>query len=359
MSDFAVTVEVIDKIWEHTNADSLEMASLIDKNYDLVVMKEQYVSGDIVIFFPIDSILPTNILDAIGLTGKLSGKNRNIVKTIKLRGSISQGVVVAPSVLYDLNILIDDTLENILPGDDLTDVLGVEKYDLPIISSNSGDLVRLPEYVKKYDIEDAQNYPHLVYDLMDIPVFISEKIEGSNWAITWLAEDDNISVCQRNYKIIPIEGKEHTWHKAARTGKFFNKIKLMADMVATWGQNLKTVTIRGEIVGPGIQGNYYSLKEHEVYVFDIELNGVPMSSDMFFVLCTLFNIQPVPVISTYDTLFTQLDGRTLSNYSNGQSMIIDKPREGVVIKPMREMIMDEDIGRVFFKQRSPEYLLKN
>ena len=32
MSGFAVTVEVIDKIWEYTNADSLEMASLVNKN---------------------------------------------------------------------------------------------------------------------------------------------------------------------------------------------------------------------------------------------------------------------------------------------------------------------------------------
>ncbi len=355
MSDFAVTVEVIDKIWEHTNADNLEMASLVDKDYDLVVMKEQYISGDTVIFFPIGSILPTNILDAIGLTGKLSGNGRNTVKTIKLRGNISQGIVVAPSVLYDLNILKDLAL----PGDDLTDILGVEKYDPPIISSDSGILTRLPEYVKKYDVENAQNYPHLVYHLMDIPVFISEKVEGSNWSISWVAEDDSISVCQRNYKIVPVEGKEHTWHKAARTGEFSNKIKLIAAILTIWENDIKFVTIRGEIVGPGIQGNYYNLKEHEVYVFDIELNGISLSSDMFLVLCAILNIQPVPVISTYDTLFTQLEGKTLLSYSNGQSMIIDKPREGVVIKPMKEMIMDEDIGRVFFKQRSPEYLLKN
>ena len=107
------------------------------------------------------------------------------------------------------------------------------------------------------------------------------------------------------------------------------------------------------------QGNYYNLKEHEVYVFDIELNGVPLSSDKFLMLCFVLNIQTVPLISIYDTLFTQLEGKTLLNYSNGQSLIIDKPREGVVIKPMKEVIMDEDIGRVFFKQRSPEYLLKN
>ena len=355
MSGFAVTVEVIDKIWEHTNADSLEMASLVNKNYDLVVMKEQYASGDIVIFFPIDSILPTNILDAIGLTGKLSGKGRNTVKTIKLRGNISQGIVVSPDVLMEHNLLES----HVIPGDDLTDILGVEKYDPPIISSNSGNLVRLPEYVKKYNIENAQDHMYLVYHLMDTPVFISEKIEGSNWAITLLTEDGSISVCQRNYKIVPIEGKEHTWHKVARTGEFFNKIKLIADIVATWGRDIKAVTIQGEIVGPGIQGNYYNLKEHEVYVFDIELNGVPLNSEMFLMLCLRLNIQSVPVISTYDTLFTQLEGKTLLNYSNGQSMIIDKPREGVVIKPMEEVIMDEDIGRVFFKQRSPEYLLKN
>ena len=148
MSDFAVTVEWIDKVWKHTNADKLEMVSLVNMSYDLVVMKGQYTPGDVVIFFPIDSILPTNITDTINLTGKLSGKNKNIIKTVKLRGNISQGIVISPSILYDNNILLGD----ISPGEDLTERLGVEKYDPPTITSKDGSLKPLPDFVNKLEL---------------------------------------------------------------------------------------------------------------------------------------------------------------------------------------------------------------
>ena len=58
MSKFAVTVETIGAITPHTNADRLEMASLVGKDYEFVVQKGQFEQNDTVIYFPVDSILP-------------------------------------------------------------------------------------------------------------------------------------------------------------------------------------------------------------------------------------------------------------------------------------------------------------
>src|SRR5215470_1276464 len=99
MSTFAVTVERIGRIWKHDNADLLEMASLEGKAYDFVVGKGDFQSGDTVIYFPVDSLLPDWICSRLNLTGKLAGRDKNRVKTVRLRGNISQGVVCNPRQL--------------------------------------------------------------------------------------------------------------------------------------------------------------------------------------------------------------------------------------------------------------------
>src|SRR5689334_19763268 len=123
VSTFAVTVEQIGRVWKHENADLLEMASLIGKEYDFVVGKGQFTPGDTVVYFPVDSVLPEAICTALNLTGKLAGKDKNRVKTVRLRGNISQGVVCSPDQLGDM--IPSDTA--FAPGADLTALLGVTK----------------------------------------------------------------------------------------------------------------------------------------------------------------------------------------------------------------------------------------
>src|SRR5688572_15591160 len=99
MSTFAVTIERIAEVEMHTNADRLEMAKVASMSYQFVIGKGQFKPGDLVIYFPIDSLLPQNVITAIGLEGKLSGAEKNRVKTVRLRGAISQGVVAEPALL--------------------------------------------------------------------------------------------------------------------------------------------------------------------------------------------------------------------------------------------------------------------
>ena len=72
MSKFAVTVERLAKIEPHENADRLEMATLEGRDYSFVVGKGQFVEGECVIYFPIDSLLPMPIVEVLGLSGKLA-----------------------------------------------------------------------------------------------------------------------------------------------------------------------------------------------------------------------------------------------------------------------------------------------
>lgn len=63
MSEFGVTLEKISKIWEHPNADRLELASIEGMTYQFVVPKGQYIEGDAVLYFPVDSLIPQEHLE--------------------------------------------------------------------------------------------------------------------------------------------------------------------------------------------------------------------------------------------------------------------------------------------------------
>lgn len=93
MSTFAVSVEFISNLRPHPDADLLELAGLVGNDYQFVVPKNVYRNGDAVLYFPVDAVLPETLLQKIGLSGKLSGKRKNRVKTKLIRGVASQGIV--------------------------------------------------------------------------------------------------------------------------------------------------------------------------------------------------------------------------------------------------------------------------
>lgn len=120
----------------------------------------------------------------------------------------------------------------------------------------------------------------------------------------------------------------------------------------------QAVTVRGEMLGPGIQGNYYRLKAQAVYVFEIEIDGTPLEAETFLALTQAYEMPVVPVLAQNVILRDWLGDNTIKQASDGPSRIAAVQREGIVIKPMIEQ-QDESLGRVVLKQRSPEYLSKS
>lgn len=98
MSTFDVTLRRISKVWLHPNADRLEMAEVEGLAYQFVVPKGAHAAGDRVLYFPIDALLPDELSTRLGVKNYLVGPLKNRVKTARLRGEISQGVVVKPMV---------------------------------------------------------------------------------------------------------------------------------------------------------------------------------------------------------------------------------------------------------------------
>tara|TARA_Y100000310_G_scaffold209426_1_gene210038 strand:- start:2375 stop:2752 length:378 start_codon:yes stop_codon:yes gene_type:complete len=93
MAFFGVTKEKINLLYNHPGADRLDLAKLDGMSFQFVVGRDTFKLGDEVIYFPVDSLIPEDVLARIGLVGKLAGRNKNRVKTIRLCGEISQGIV--------------------------------------------------------------------------------------------------------------------------------------------------------------------------------------------------------------------------------------------------------------------------
>ena len=349
MSTFAVTRERIASIQPIPKADRIVMATLEGMDFTFVIMKDQFEPGDDVLYFPVDSLLPEDVAEQLGLKGKLAGPDENRVKTMRLRGCVSQGVV-APADMVPAN-MVD-------PGE-ITTFLGVTKYDPPLNEVTDAILGRLPTGQSMYDIESADRYTDLAATLMDELVYVTEKLEGQNF---WVRSepDGTVTVGMRTCAIYPKEGESNNLLLLATA----SRLDVMAQERAALFK--QPVTIYGEALGPGILGNYYGFKDVTVRLFDIKTGFDWVSPWNFLDAVKGFYDKQwkkwvVPILLAPKdkmTLREWLDGKTIKEASDGPSMLVKRRREGIVIKPLTES-RDMSIGRMLLKQRSPAYLSKS
>jgi|SRR5271157_791096 len=357
MSLFAVVKSKIKEIKVHSNADKLELGTIENNTYQFVVGKGEFKTGDDVIYFPIDSLLLDELSIYLNVRSFLTGKEHNRIRTVKLRGEISQGLVVPAMKIYQYlqikNINVDDNLV------DYKDVLQVVKYEPPPILEKGGKLIMLPEFVESYDIEGCDNFPDIVNYLMDKVVMVSEKLEGSNAGVT-ITPEGQIIVNQHNYAIEPIEGQVHTWIKVSEECG-------VVDFVKKLQQNeypQKQITVRTELLGGKIQSNIYKFKEYTLRIYDIKVDGKYIGYKTYKDLLVKYDMikYNVPILSDSIILKEWLNGKTIQGASNGKSILNPEVlREGIVIKPIEEeyVKIGKFQGRLIIKQRSPEYLCKD
>ena len=167
------SVQRIASIRPIEGADAIEVARI--NNWDVVVKKNEFKEGELCVYFEIDSFLP--IREEFEFLRKSSFKKMGDqegfrLKTIRLRGQVSQGLVVPITILngdYIIGISqqphgdqlqlgpYDDALV-IEEGADVTELLGVEKYEPPIPAELSGKVKGyFPSFIHKTDEERVQN----------------------------------------------------------------------------------------------------------------------------------------------------------------------------------------------------------
>ncbi len=368
MSRKLVTLRRITDIRPIANADAIEVA-VVD-GWECVVKKGEFEVGQYVLYFEIDSILPKGrpefeFLMARGCKmqpaedGSLLEGHR--LRTIKLRGQVSQGLVIPVPEFLALDISEDgapividwqDTEMGIIYDscDDLSNVFGVKKYEKPIPAQLAG-MCRgnYPAWLPKTDQDRVQN----CFNKMSGTFYFEEKLEGSSMTI--YHDGEKVGVTSRNIDLV-LEQEGNTFVDVAKASG------LMELLVKYAEENQNTqVAVRGELIGPNIQGNIYGLTNHQFYIFDIFVNGRYLTVDerVLFIHnvlkdCNKDVVQCVRVLGTLN--IEAYTVREVIEMSNGFSILNTKTRrEGLVFKA-RDLNAHNQV--VSFKAISPEYLLK-
>jgi RNA ligase (TIGR02306 family) len=334
-----VTIRQISDITPIPNADQIECLTI--DGWKVVSKKGEFSPGDLCIFFEIDSILPLKPMFEF-LRKSSYIKNELFegfrLKTVKMRGQISQGLALP------INLFKNEPWINMSLCEDLTEHIGVVKWE-PIIPVNmSGTIIGpFPSFIPKTDQDRIQNIGNNKLlewqeDTQTSNWEVTEKMEGSSMTI--FVNQDQSGVCARNTMLK--ETDDSVQWKLEKKYSILEKIK-------STGLNL---AIQGELIGPGVQGNHYKLKENDFLVFDIYDidSGSKFSSFERIKFCEDNGLKHVPVINESGLIGSSVD--VMLNMADGNSVLNpDVKREGLVWKS----IFDPNIS---FKTISNEYLLK-
>ena len=303
------TVEVIHSFETHTNADSLELAKVL--GFQVVVKKGQFKDGEIVVFIWPDTLCAVAEWNKF-LAKDDSGKPVRI-KSCKLRGEFSTGLVVPYSVLGSFGGPAQ-------VGDEVAVPLNVMKYVKDEGGGNGGEPGgNFPsEYISKTDEDLAQSSPRTQQEFLNEVCYKTLKIDGQSGS--FINYNEEIRVCSRNLEIKDGDNK------------FWNTVRKYKLIERTKGMN---IAIQYEQAGPGIQQNKLGLKEIEMFIFNIKNldTGKYYGYDELCTFCDQNNLPMVPILGTityedgitFDQLQKQAD--ELKYQTNG-------PAEGFVLRPI-------------------------
>lgn len=390
MSYFAVVELKVKSLTPVPKTDNLLIMKFEDNGYQCIVNRVSgHVVGQNLLFFPPEAIIPARLVAALDISGYLAlGNDRDVngnfikqrVKSIKLKRVVSEGLVMLSGFVFDqFEPDIRDQLFELLSTREfvaMTEMMGVKKY-VTVDEQKSSRVVQFDTslYPLKhigiipYDIERWQIYTDWLDMLLSRKVCITEKIHGDNGGITYSLADEHPIVFQRNFAIrgsgidtdfYPDQfnsyGRVHLMKNLGYFEKIVEMRAYILKMYAMRGVAIDRVTIRGEKIGNKVQSNYYKTQKRIFYAFDIEVDGKSVSVDTFLTLCDLFDIPTVPVIARGVVLSDWLAGGDLNILCEGASQINqDVIREGIVIKPMTEDIVDSH-HRLFLKAVSVTWL---
>ncbi|GHE53431.1 RNA ligase (ATP) [Streptomyces capitiformicae] len=351
MSTLRVTAEVL-TIHEHPGADALELAQV--GLYRAVVAKGVYRTGDTAVYIPEQSVLPAELVEELGLTGRLAGGKSDRVKAVRLRGELSQGIVCRPRALADV-----DLTAAAAEGTDFAERLGIVKWVPPIPPTMSGEVESAPDLLPWVDIENIQRYPDIFTP--GEPVVLTEKLHGSACLVTYFAEDGRVQVSSKGFgsKFLALKEDPRNLYWRAVHG---HKVAEVASRLAA-RLGARRVGLFGEVYGAGVQDLTYGADGRRdtlgYAVFDVsaEIDGRVRwldSAELSDLLDGELPLVPRLYEGPYDV------ARVLA-VATGRETVSGRDlhlREGVVIRPAVERYSPVTGGRAIAKAVSPAYLTR-
>lgn len=336
--------------------DRIELVGVL--GFQVICKKGEYQVGDKTVFCETDSVLP----DKPEFDFLRSKKFR--IKTMKMGGILSQGICFPLDVLPKGNYDIDD---------DVTEILGVKKYEVTadvdpvkvvkqpkskigkylmkfkiyrmLFGTKKKQRQGFPSFIVKTDESRIQNIPHILQN-KEIKYMVHEKLDGTSLT-TFLARKKifgitvgyDFGVCSRNLRLYEDDGSVY-W-QIAKKHNMKEVLKLLIGD-SDW------VTIQGEILAPNIQGNKYKVTEPTLYAFNLIYSDRKINSLDAEEILRDYGISFVPLLYKDFTLPDTVN--EFLDFAEGKSKIGETLREGLVCRNYDK--------KISFKVVSPTFLIK-
>lgn len=347
MSKLASIQRIVD-VQPIPGADNIEVVTVL--GWQIVTKKGEYKIGDLCTYIQIDTVVPAE------KQFEFLESRKYRVKTIKLKGQISQGLII-PAV------------EGKKEYDDVTSIIGVTKYSkvdnnpkekrpkapkkwyrkwiylfkynvlyklFPNLEQKTSDPFPT-DIVSKTDEERIQNIPGVLHKYKGKKFVVSYKLDGSS--ITIINNKTGYRICSRNRELFT---NDNEWVRTFQETQFY---KHMENLVDLYGQH---VIVQGEMIGKP-NGNHHKLDKNEIRLFNIIVNGKRLSPEQFVAVCNHYSIPHCPVFATLTLNHTMEEVLKMSEIKDCINPKVEA--EGLVWRSVD--------GSLSFKAINNKYLLKH
>lgn len=324
------SVQRILEVKPHFNADRLDIVKVL--GWTCVVNKGQFKPGDLCIYFEIDSIIP-KIPELMFIE---KGNSDMVLRTMRLRGQLSQGLCWTTDILPSVVSLYE--------GTDVTSILGVGKNEEIMPNEMVGQSKGYhPTVVPRTEEVRIQTEPRLIQEFMGKLVAFTIKIDGTS--TSYINDNAEKHVCNHMYSLTESENSVY-WQMEKRYH--------ILDILEKEGN----ISIQGEIAGLDIIKNKNPLKLNGIdfFVFKIYLNDEQryLSPLELIAFCNKYGLKHVPMTLNILFNFTEDELLEIANkltYESGHLA------EGMVVVPMEPCYSEVLHGNLSMKVISNAYLL--
>ena len=318
-----VSVQTITRIDPIAGADRIVLAHVL--GWKVIISKDMGLAvGDRVAYFETDSLLPETdprysqfmprgvrhmaVTDPdTGETMEVSG---HVLRTMKMRGVYSQGLIMPlPELGLDPSLPV---------GSDITEACRVVKYEPPVFTGRGNNrqdkaLQRAAQGIigefnapcSKSDAPRAQTLTGIWHELCKLEAVPTVKVDGMS--LTFFFDGSELHMYSRNYEVDPTHPD---WRDACELAHRYFTSRIGGLSVFDIGMGM---CVQAEYAGPGINGNRQKLAKRDLFVFAVWQDGEKLPraewEDSFLAhAAPEVNPWEYPLADSMDTLISAVDG---------------------------------------------------
>ena len=328
------TIREIASLRPIEGADRIEVAQV--DGWECVVQKGEFHVGEHIVYIEVDSIVPERPEFEFLRDRKFR------VRTIKLRGQVSQGLVLPLSILPNGTPAI--------LGADVTDALGVKKYD-PEAQQEAQLLTKQPQKPQSAIARFLMRFKWYR------KLFMKPKRKGG--FPDWIAKTDETRI-QNLTTLFEMERNKGTKFSVTEkvdiylgtpdNSSYWTIARQLhiEDVLKHLIGDYETIVLQGEICGNQIQGNKYHISGYDLFAFNLIYPDHKCGTAEIKKLLKPYGIKTVPIVEEGKTLPETI--AELVEYSKGKSVVRkEQKREGVVMRNVQ--------SNISFKVINPDFLL--